>query len=922
MHPVCLAQSAHDALSAHLAILDEHGTILEVNAAWRRFARENNLAGDRHGVGENYLSVCDAASGEFAEGASAMAVGIRGVIIGQHEEFHLEYPCHGPGEQRWFIGRATRFVEDGVVRVVVVHENITARKRAEVVLQTSERRLQMALLAGGLGVFEHTPHDDHIIVSREFCQIVGLPHQTSISRDEWIGRMHAEDRGQVLADVRRMLAEQSALDLEYRLCLPDGKVRWIRVTASPVAEQGKVERVYGVVQDITERKESESGLRQLSRVIEHCPVSVVIADGAGRIEYVNPRFCATTGYSFEEVRGKNPRMFKSGGTSAETYRQMWSALTAGREWSGEFHNRKKSGELFLESASISPVRDDKGNLTHFVAVKEDITARRKVEAALRESEERYRSLFERSLDCMYVHDFEGNFLDANLAAFALLGYQRADLASLTFGSLVIPADIPRVMRVVEEVRARGAQADLTEFALIRKDGSHVEVEVKGSLVLRDGQPYAVQGMARDITERKRAGAALKAQLALRELLAKTAANAPGVIFTFRLRPDGSSCMPYASLAIKELFGVQPEEWAEDAAPLFALIHPDDRAGVIDSIAESAGSMLRWQAEFRVQHPAKGTFWIEGQSTPERETDGSTLWHGFMSDITECKRTAQQLVEHKENDERSRRALEHEQELNQIKSRFVSLVSHEFRSPLCVISLAATMLESYRDQMTGEERAGSVGEIQRAVVRMTQMMEGLLIHEKLGAGKMECNPARVDVAALCRRLISQIRSQAGACCSIKCIIDPSAGEAFLDENILLHILANLLGNAVKYSRGDQPATLEVKRLTAERPTSAGTEARPADRLQLRISDSGIGIPATDLPKLFQTFHRATNVGNRPGTGMGLAIVKQCVDVHGGTIRVESEVGVGTTVWVWVPITSSDPQAMLSPDERAAVPSTNR
>ncbi len=901
--------SVHDALSAHIAILDEQGTILEVNAAWQRFARENNLAGDRHGVGENYLAVCDAASGDFAEEASAMAAGIRGVITRQHEEFHLEYPCHGPGEQRWFIGRATRFVDDRVVRVVVAHENITARKRTEVVLQASERRFQMALQAGGLGVFEHTLPDDRLFVSREFCQIVGLPVQTSISHDEWIGQVHADDRGHVLARMQRMVAEQAALDLEYRLCLPDGKVRWIRTTASPVAEQGKVERVYGMVQDISERKESESGLRRLSRAVEQSPVSIVITDLEGRIDYVNPKFCTTTGYSLEEVRGKNPRVLKSGEMSAETYRQMWETLTAGREWRGEFHNRKKSGELFWESASISPVCDDRGDVTHFVAVKDDITAQRKAEAALRESEERYRSLFERSLDCMYIHDFEGRFLDANPAAFALLGYQRADLASLTVGSLVIPADIPRVMRRIEAILAGEGQTEMAELTLLHKDGGHVEVETKSSLVLRDGQPYAVQGMARDITERKRAGAVLKAQLALRELLAKTAANSPGVIYTFRLRPDGSSCMPYASLAIEELFGVQPEEWAEDAAPLFALIHPDDRAGVIDSIAESARSMLRWRAEFRVQHPARGIFWIEGQSTPERETDGSTLWHGFMSDVTERKRTARQLAEHKENDERSRRALEHEQELNHIKSRFVSLVSHEFRSPLCVIKMAASLLDDYLDRMTGEERAENIQHIQRAVVRMTHMMEDLLVHEKLAGGKMEISPARVDLEALCRRLVREASGQTNA---IVCTIEPAAREAFIDERILIHILDNLLSNAVKYSPRDRIVTLEVTRVAEHRPAGGGLLPLPPARLQFKVIDAGIGIPAADLANLFKAFHRATNVGNRPGNGMGLAIVKQCIDALEGTIHVESQVGAGTTVSVSLPIASSLPrQPSLSP-----------
>lgn len=643
--PACLPGSIVDALSAHIAILDDQGTIIEVNAAWKRFACENGLAGDRHGVGENYLAVCDAASGEFSEEASAMAAGIRGVVTGKHEEFHLEQPCHGPEELRWFIGRATRLAEGGVVRIVVAHENITVRKQAEEALRASERRLQMALQAGGLGVFEHIPHDDRLIVSREFCQIVGLPLQTSASHEEWVRRIHPDDRSQVLAGVQRMLAERSALDLEYRLCLPEGEVRWIRATASPVAERGKRERVYGVVQDITKRKDAEAGLRWLSRAVEHSPVSIIITDLEGRIDYVNPRFCTTTGYGFEEVKGKHPRILESGEMPTEIYRQMWETLAAGREWRGEFHNRKKSGELYWETASISPVCDDKGAITHYVAVKVD--------------------------------------------------------------------------------------------------------------------------------------------------------------------------------------------------------------------------------------------------------------------VTESKRAAQQQAERKESEERSRRALEHQHVLRQ--RHFVAMVSHEFRTPLGVINTAAHLLGRYTDRMSVEDRAAQIAEIKGSVARMTLLMEDLLIHGEFEAGSAEYRPVHVDVEALCRQVLSDTSKNFGESCMIDCRIAPLAREAFVDGKILRHIVGNLLSNAVKYSFPGQPVAFDVRRVAGNEPIDADMEISTDDHLQLTVTDSGIGIPAADLARLFESFHRATNVGERPGTGMGLAIVKKCVDLHCGTVRIDSTLGKGTSVQVRLPIARPDHSA---------------
>ena len=134
------------------------------------------------------------------------------------------------------------------------------------------------------------------------------------------------------------------------------------------------------IRDITECKQMEEKLRQLSRAVEQSPASIVITNPAGDIEYVNPKFIELTGYTLAEVLGKNPRVLKSGEKSPVAYRELWETITAGKEWNGEFHNKKKSGELYWEIASISPIRDLTGRVTHYVAVKEDITARKQTEA--------------------------------------------------------------------------------------------------------------------------------------------------------------------------------------------------------------------------------------------------------------------------------------------------------------------------------------------------------------------------------------------------------------------------------------------------------------------------------------------------------------------------------------------------------------
>lgn len=129
------------------------------------------------------------------------------------------------------------------------------------------------------------------------------------------------------------------------------------------------------VRNITERKRAEAQIHKLSSAVEQSPASIVITDLTGAIEYVNPKFTRLTGYTLDEVRGKNPRVLKGDKTSADQYRQLWESITQGREWCGEFHNRKKNGEMYREFASISPIVDASGQITHFLAVKEDITER-------------------------------------------------------------------------------------------------------------------------------------------------------------------------------------------------------------------------------------------------------------------------------------------------------------------------------------------------------------------------------------------------------------------------------------------------------------------------------------------------------------------------------------------------------------------
>ena len=161
-----------------------------------------------------------------------------------------------------------------------------------------------------------------------------------------------------------------------------GELRTVLVSATTLAFGG-TPLLLSAFRDITERTLAEGEFRKLSSAIEQSPASIVITDVEGRIEYVNPKFERVSGYTLEEARGLNPRILKSGHTPKERYSELWGNLTSGVEWRGEFCNTRKDGSLYWESASISPVRNSRGAITHFVAVKEDITDRKRIEEQLR-----------------------------------------------------------------------------------------------------------------------------------------------------------------------------------------------------------------------------------------------------------------------------------------------------------------------------------------------------------------------------------------------------------------------------------------------------------------------------------------------------------------------------------------------------------
>lgn len=227
------------------------------------------------------------------------------------------------------------------------------------------------------------------------------------------------------------------------------------------------------------------------------------------------------------------------------------------------------------------------------------------------------------------------------------------------------------------------------------------------------------------------------------------------------------------------------------------------------------------------------------------------------------------------------------ELNQFKSEFVSMLSHDIRNPLNTILLAAGLLQNNDEQLSKEKKHNHLQMIRSAIKNVAQLLDEVSLIGKADSGKLQFQLSPLDLEAFCRQLVEETQlTLKDKHLTLIFASFGELGEAVWDESLLRHILGNLLGNAIKYSLPNGKVTFEL----------FGQE----NTVIFRIQDWGIGIPENDQKQLFQPFHRADNVGKIPGTGLGLAIAKKCVDAYGGEIAVNSEVGVGTTFSVTLPL----------------------
>ncbi len=385
-------QSALDALSSHIAILDRNGVIVAVNAAWNRFAQANEQTLGGLGAGGDYLAVCDGSRGECADEAPAVARGIRAVLAGEAEEFHLEYPCHSPQVQRWFIVRVTRFADGDARRVVIAHENITERKQGEVRLRAAlhEVQSQQFALNESCIVDISDPQGRITHANDRFCTL------SQYSREELLGQDHrllnsGHHPKEFFRNVWATVSRGEVWRGEVCNRAKDGSPYWVDTTIVPFKDEaGAVTQHVVIRTDITARKRADEELRRaqsfLNSVIENLPVPVFIKE-AKELRFVlwNRAGEALTGIPNEEMVGRNDHDFFPADEADKFIAIDRQVLASGEklEIAEERLQTRHKGMRTVHVTKV-PVFNDAGEATFLLGIAEDITEQNEADAKLSE----------------------------------------------------------------------------------------------------------------------------------------------------------------------------------------------------------------------------------------------------------------------------------------------------------------------------------------------------------------------------------------------------------------------------------------------------------------------------------------------------------------------------------------------------------
>ena len=675
-------------------------------------------------------------------------------------------------------------------------------------------------------------------------------------------RIRAElaSRTRAIDSLRQTASELMAAMEADRLPLADDSLEALSELMRDLVRQHEVSQ-----------KDLQSALADLAyqkfALDQHAIVSMTNVEG--NITYANDKLSEISGYSRAELMHQNHRMIKSGVHDKAFFADLWSTITQGRVWHGEICNRARDGHLYWVNATIVPLRDDTGRPTRYIAIRTDITERKRMEGSIKAAEARLRHITNTVPGVVFQWHVGTNTLKFTFVSDRveeLRGISREEVlrdAGLTTDQ-ILEEDRHRVIKgVLVAATNRVVWSDEYRVRLPNGAVRWMRTEINPEPDLAPDGATVFTGIWQDVTQLKEAGSRLR----------EVTENIPVAVFQYRVE-QGRFQVSFISHAIERMCGITPEQLVADTQGLLRRVHPDDHALVSESLVQARAQARPWAMDFRMVHlHSQEVVWVHGEAHPGSAADAARIWNGYLTDITAAKRISVELQKAKDDAEAANRA----------KSDFLANMSHEIRTPMNgVIGMTELLMDTALDA----EQREYLAIVKSSSEALLRVINDILDFSKIEAGKLLIEHITFHLGRSVEETLKPLLLRAqGKGLSLQCQIDPDVPMAVVsDPGRLRQILVNIIGNAIKFTeRGT--VVLRVVRVQ-----DAG------DKLSLHwsVADQGIGIAAHKLGSIFDAFSQEDSSITRKygGTGLGLTICARLVEALGGRMWVESVLGQGS------------------------------
>jgi PAS domain S-box-containing protein len=873
-------------------------------------------------------------------------------VAGRHP-YDVEYRvCRRDGEYRWFKTRGTP-IRDGdgtIVKWFGSCTDITELRHTEEALRQANSRLDLAVRGSNLSIWECEMPDGRIENSRPTLinawESLGYdaPATPGDFPSTFARLFHPDDQERVLRELQELFASDgSEYESEYRVRRKDGSTRWhlARGTVWRTPE-GMPIRFIGTSVEITDLKRAEEALRESERrfrtFVDHAADAFfLLEDGSTRVVDVNRRACESLGYSRDELLGMTPFEFDPDLSPALVESRI-RGLAEGETIDFQARHRRKDGTIFPVEIRGKKFREGGRHL--LVTLVRDVTERKRVEEALRESEERFRGTFENAAIGIAHADLSGRWLRVNQKLCSILGYTIEEALRLRWQDVTFPEDLSRNSEHVAALLENEGIGRLVEKRYIRKDGSVIWGQLAIS-VQRDasGKPAYFIVLVQDVSERKRLDAELRTakeaegeRARLAELGRDVAvALSRGGTLRELLQPCAEAAVHFLDAAFTRIWWLPPGsnvlELQASAGLYTHLDGPHSRVPVghfkIGRIARDRRPVLtnKVASDPNVSDPEwarrEGMIAFAGYPLVLNDRVVGVLALFARKVLSEdVLRTLESIagvialgLERKRQEVELRHAKEVAEAANRAKDEFLANVSHEIRTPMNAI-LGMTELTLETD--LSEDQRQCLKTVKSAADNLLGIINDLLDFAKIGAGKMVLDPADFslrDAVGDTLRALAMRAHRKGL--ELIYQVRPDVPDALVgDAGRLRQVLLNLVGNAIKFTdAGEVVVTVERESPNGEREAqsaereerqNAGTGDTSAPRsalcaLRFTVRDTGVGVPLEKQERIFRAFEQEDTSTTRRygGTGLGLTIASRLAELMGGHISVQSEPGRGST-----------------------------